>query len=100
MFNNIIDQLNSRFSEELSQHIRWRILVTKDTCYTGKVLKIIATNYSKDEPEKTSQIDVRYSRELILICIPLQNHSSVEEFNDYLSMQIYLAVQTINETLK
>lgn len=99
MFDSVITQLNAELSKGLGQHIGWRLLITKDTCYTGKVLKIIATNYSKDEPSDITQIDFRYSREQVLICIPLQNHSTIEEFNDYLNMQIYLAIQNINKVL-
>ena len=99
MLDNILTQINHKLSRQLANHIRWKVMVTKDTCYTGKVLKIIATNYSKDDPECDSQVDVRYSREQLLICIPLQNHSSIDEFSDYLNMQLYLSIQTINKVL-
>lgn len=99
MLNNIIQQVNIQLGEHLAGHIMWKVMVTKDTCYEGKVLKIIATNYSKNNPESEAQIDLRYNREQVLICIPLQNHSSLQELSDYLNMQIYLAIQNINEIL-
>lgn len=99
MFDTVITQFNQQLSDSLAGHIRWKVMVTKDTCYQGKVLKIIATNYSKDDPEDVAQVDVRYGREQMIICIPLQNHQSIDEFNDYLNTQLYLATQTINKVL-
>ena len=103
MFENI----DERLQKELPQHIRWRILVTKDTCYIGKVLKIIFTNHSTDGPQHdTSILDLRYSREQIVACIPLQptlsatntTVTNIDAFNEYLNSQLYLIIQTVKDT--
>lgn len=106
----MLKDIESKLQKELPQHVRWRILVTKDTCYIGKVLKIIFTNHNTDGLQHdTSILDLRYSREQIIACIPLrlnpptddedeENTENVEEFNDYLNLQLFLIIQAVNDT--
>lgn len=97
-------QVGDILSQQLHQHIDFKLLLTKDICYSGKVFKIIATNRFKDEPNRLEQpfnsIDYRYLREQMIIIIPLQMHDSIEQLSDYINLQIKFAVEAINKQLQ
>lgn len=99
MSNVLIDQINEKLSKELLQHLKWRVMITKDICYTGKVLKIIITDMSNEGPTNDINIDLRYTPQSITIIAPLQNLATVEEFNDYIQTQLYVAIQQVNEIM-
>lgn len=98
------NQVSDILQKQLHQHIHFKLLLTKDVCYVGKVFKIIATNNSTDDPNidkvPFNSIDFRYSKEQMTIVIPLQMHDTVEELSDYINTQIQLAVRAINEQFK
>lgn len=111
----LIKMVDEYLSAYLSQHIRWRTTISKDICYTGKVIKIAATNQSKDDPQYDDEItvDIRYTRESALVVIPINNsininnntnNVSIEEevnnFNEYLQTQLFLTVQRLNQILR
>ena len=97
--SNILADIDNKLAEECFNHIRCRVSMTKDVCYPGKVIKIIATNFQKDEPAVDIEIDSRYSRESLTFIIPLQNHDTIQALNDYINWQVYLAIQKINTVL-
>lgn len=100
MFEELVKQFDGVLSNKLAQHIKWRILITKDTMYVGKVLKIIAQNVIKTKEEfNDCLIDVRYTPEQAIVCIPLKTFDTKEEVEDYLNTQAELAAQVINKVL-
>ena len=99
--SSLKQQVNNILANNLAQHISFKLLLTKDICYCGKVFKIIATNNIKDEPNRNdnpyNKIDYRYMKEQMIIVIPLQTCSSVEELDSFINEQVNYAIQCINK---